>query len=156
VYAQKLMRPKPLITVLALMLSGINCDAASMCANRCMSSASAANASAVTHHHQMESQPVATHNHHIHARTHAAYCTECPPELGNNLNKSADCQSLLQIQAISEAFFPFNAPREGAHVDVPHTPTDPLALADDGGPSLLCDICRTIRSSNTPSVPLRI
>ena len=151
------MRPKPLITVLALMLSGINCDAASMCANRCMSSASAANASAVAHHHQMESQPAATKiDHHLHTRTHAAYCTECPSALGNMLNRAADCAGLLQIQAIKEASFSFHAPREGAHVDIPHTPADALALADDGGPSLLCDICPTIRSSDTASLPLRI
>jgi hypothetical protein len=149
------MRPKLLIAVLALMLSGTNCDAASMCANRCMSSASAT--SAVVHHHQMESQPAATKiDHHLHTRTHAAYCTECPPALGKMLNRAADCAGFLQIQAIREASFSFNTPREVAHVDVPHTTADVLALADDGGPSLLCDICRTIRSSDTASIPLRI
>ena len=152
-YAQKLMRTKLLIAVLALMLSGINCDAASICANRCMSSGSAE--SAVVHHHRMESQPVATNiQHHIHARAHAAACTECPPEVGNN--RSADCQGLPQIEAIREASFSFDAPSGVAQVDVPHAPVDALALADNGGPSLLCDIGRTIRSSDTASVPLRI
>ena len=148
------MRPKLLIVVLALMLSGTNCDAASICANRCMSSGSTE--SAVVHHHQMESQPVATHNHHIDTRTHAAYCTECPPEVGNNLNKSADCRGFPQIQAIKEASFSFDIQRGVVHVDAPHTPAGILALADDGGPSLLCDSCRTTRTSDTASVPLRI
>jgi hypothetical protein len=149
------MRPKLLIAVLALMLSGINCDAASICANRCMSSGSAE--SAVVHHHQMESQAVATNiQHHIHTRTHAAGCTECPPEVGNNLNRSADCQVLPQIEAIREASFSFDAPSGVAQVDVPHAPADALALADNGGPSFLCDIGHTIRSSDTASVPLRI
>jgi hypothetical protein len=155
VYAQKLMRPKVLIAVLVLMLAGTNCDAASICANRCMSSASAG--TAVVHHHQMESQPVATNIHnHLHARTHAAYCTECPPELGNKLNQSADCAGLEQIQAIEKASFSFNASRGVAHVDVPHTPAGVLALVEDGGSSLLPHICRTIRSSATASVSLRI
>ena len=149
------MRPKLLIVVLALMLAGTNCDAASLCASRCMSSASAAGS--VVHHHQMESQTDATSiSHHIHTRTHGAYCTECPPEVGNNLNQSTDCQGLLQIQAIREASFSLTASRGVAHPDVPHTPAGALALADGGGPSLRCDTSPRIRTSDPGSVPLRI
>ena len=154
-YAQKLMRPKLLIAVLALMLSGIDCDAASICANRCMSSASAAGV--VVHHHQMESQAVNTSiGHHIHTRTHGAYCTECPPEVGNNLNQSADCHGVLQIQASREASLTFDTHRGVAHVDVSHTPAGALALADSGGPTLRCDTSPRIRTSDPGSVPLRI
>src|SRR5260370_7637498 len=138
------MRPKLLIAVLALMQSGINCDAASICANRCMSSGSAE--SAVVHH-QMESQPVAANiNHHLHTRTHAAYCTQCPPEVGNNLNRSADCQVLPQIEAIREASFCFDAPSAVAQVEFPHPPADPLTLPGNRGPPLSSDTFLTSSS----------
>jgi hypothetical protein len=150
------MRPRLLTAVLVLMLSGTNCDAASICAAYCISSASAG--SAAVHHHQRESQPAATNiSHHIHAYHHAADCPECPPELGNNLNQSADCAGLVQIQAIKEASFSFDAPRGVAHVDLPHTPADALVLADGGEPAaLLCDTSQRIRTSDPPSAPLRI
>jgi hypothetical protein len=149
------MRPRLLIAVLVLMLSGTNCDAASICAAYCMSSASAGRAA--VHHHQMESRPGAANvPHHIHTRNQAAYCTECPPDLRNRLNQSADCAGLVQIQALREASFSFDAPSGVAHGDVARTPAAALALANNGEPVLLCDTSHRIRTPDPGPVPLRI
>lgn len=149
------MRPRLLIAVLVLMLSGTNCDAASICAAYCMSSASAGTA-AVYHQHTESQQGTANINRDIHAHSHAASCPECPPELGNNLNQPADCAGLVQIQAIVEAPSSLDASRGVAHVDFLHTPTDALASADNGKASLLCDSSRRIRPYAPGSVSLRI
>jgi len=149
------MGPKPLIAVLVLILSGANCDAASICAVYCMSSASAG--SAAVHHRQRESPPGTTNiSHHIHTRNNDANCAECPPRSANSLNQRTDCIGLVQIEALKEASFSFAAPSGVAHVNGPDTAADALALADDGHPSLLLDTSRRIRSSDTASVPLRI
>ncbi len=148
-----MMRPRLLIAVLVLTLSGTNCDAASICAAYCMSSAFAGRAAV---HHQMESQSGATNtDDHIHTGNQAT-CAECPPELGNNLNQSADCASLVQIQALKEASFSFDAPSGVAQVDVPDTSAHAVALADDTQSSSLFDTSPRIRSSNPAAVPLRI
>ena len=155
VYAQNLMRPKLVIAILVLALSGANSSAASLCAAYCMSSASVG--VAALHHHQMESQRSPTSmNHHTHARHHGAPCAECPPELGDSLNQKAGCASLAQIQALKQASFSLDAPSGVAHFDVSDTPADAPALVDDGPRSLLFDTPRTIGSSSSASVPLRI
>jgi hypothetical protein len=149
------MRPKLVIAILVLALSGANSGAASLCAAYCMSSASVGGAA--LHHYQMESQRSSTSmSHRTHARHHGAPCAECPPELGDSLNQKADCARLVQIQALKEASFSFDAPRGIAYFDVSDTPADAAALADDGPRSLLFDTSRRIGSSSAASVPLRI
>ena len=149
------MGPKLLIAVLVLTLSGANSSLASMCAAYCMSSAAVG--SAAVHHHQMESQPAPTSiSHHIHAHHKDAECAECPPKSGNSLNQKADCTSLVQIEALKEGSFSLDAPSGVAHVAVADTPADALGLAGSGERSLLFDASQTIRSFNTPPVPLRI
>ena len=155
VYRQNCMRPKLLIAVLVLALSGTNSNVASMCAVYCMSSASAGGAA--VHHHQMESQPrSASISHHMHAHHKGAECPECPPTSGNNLNQKADCASFVQFQALKEASFSFDAPRGGAHVHVVGMPALALALASDGERFLPVSAPNKIRSFNPVSAPLRI
>jgi len=150
------MRLKLLIAVLVLTLSGANAGVASMCAAYCMSSGSVG--SAAVHHRQMDPQPSPTGiSHHNHTRHHGADCAECPPTSGNSLSPKADCSSLVQIQALKEGSFSFDAPGGGvAYVAVADTPADALGLAGSGERSLLFDTSQTIRSFNTPPVPLRI
>jgi len=149
------MRLKLLIAVLVLTLSGANAGVASMCAAYCMSSEFVG--SAAVHHHQMNSQPSPTSiSNHNHTRHHGADCAECPPTSGNNLSPKADCSSLVHIQALKEGSFSFDAPSRVAHVTVADTPADALGLASSGERSLLFDASQTIRSFNTPPIPLRI
>ena len=154
-YTQNLMRPKLAVAILVLALSGANSGAASICAAYCVSSA--AGGSAAVHHHQMASQPSPTSvSHHFHSHHHASNCAECPADSANSLNEKTDCSSLVQIQALKEGSFSFDAPSGAAHVAVADTPADTLGLAGSGEGSLLFDASQTIRSFNTPPVPLRI
>ena len=149
------MRLKLLIAVLVLTLSGANAGVASMCAAYCMSSESVG--SAAVHHHQMDSHPSPTSiSQHNHAGHHGANCAECPPTSGNRLSSKADCASLVQIQALKEGSFSFDAPSGVAHVAVADAPADALGLTGSGERSLLFDASQTIRRLNTPPVPLRI
>jgi hypothetical protein len=155
VYTQNLMRPKLVIAILVLALSGANSGAASICAVYCMSSAPAQ--SAAVHHHQMESQPSPTGmSHHIHTHHHSTACAVCPPNSRNSLNQKSDCDSLVQVQARKEGSFSFEASSRSAHIDVPNTPADALTLAGGGERSIPFDASHTIRNSNPASVPLRI
>jgi hypothetical protein len=155
VYTQNLMRPKLVIAILVLALSGANSAAASLCAAYCMSSSSVG--SAAVHHHQMESPPnPASISHHIHAHHHGADCAECPPKSGNSVNQKADCASLLQVQALKEGSFSLDAPRGVAQFDVADTPADALALAGGTERSIPFDDSHAIRNSTPASVPLRI
>lgn len=150
-----LMRLKLLIAVLMLTLSGANAGVASMCAAYCMSSEFVG--SGAVHHHQMASQPSPTSvSHHFHSHHHASNCAECPADSANSLNEKSDCSSLVQIQALKEGSFSFDAPGGVAHVAVADTPAEALGLAGSGERSLLFDASQTIRSFNTPPVPLRI
>ena len=154
-YTHNLMRPKLVIAILVLALSGANSAAASVCAAYCMSSAVAG--SAAVHHHQMESQPgPASIIHHIHAHHRGADCTECLPKSGNSLNRQADCTSLVQIEALKEGSFCLDAPSGVDQFDVADTPAYTLGLASDGERSLVFDASRTIRSSSSAFVPLHI
>jgi hypothetical protein len=149
------MRPKLVIAILVLALSGADSGAASICAAYCMSAASVG--SAAVHHHQMVSQQApASISHHIHAHHQGAECAECPPKSGNSLNQKADCASMVQVQALKEGSFSLDAPSGGAQFDIVHTPAYTLGLASDGKRSLVFDASRTIRSSSSASVPLRI
>jgi hypothetical protein len=149
------MRPKLVIAVLVLALSGANSAAASMCAAYCMSSSSVG--SAAVHHHQMESPPnPASISRHIHTRHHGADCAECPPKSGNSVNQKSDCASLVQVQALQEGSFSLDAPSGVAQFDVANTPADALTLAGGGERSIPFDASRKIRNSNPASVPLRI
>ena len=149
------MRPKLVIAALVLALSGANSAAAWICAAYCMSSAVAG--SAAVHHHQMESQPSpASISHHVHAHHQGAECAECPPKSGNSLSQKADCASLVQIHALKEGSFSLDSPSGVAHFSVVDTPAYTFGLASDGERSLVFDSSRTIRSSSSPSVPLRI
>jgi hypothetical protein len=155
VYTQNLMRPKLVIAILVLALSGANSGAASICAVYCMSSAAAG--SAAFHHHQMESQPAPTSiSHRIDADHKGAECAECPPKSENSLNQKADCASLVQIEALKEGSFALDAPSGVAQSDVADTPAHTLGLACQGERSLVFDVSRAIRSSSSASVPLRI
>jgi hypothetical protein len=151
------MRPKLVIAILVLALSGANSGAASICAVYCMSSAAAG--SAAGHHHQMESQPApASISHHVHAHHQGAECAECPSKSKsrNSLNQKADCASMVQVQALKEGSFSLDAPSGAAQFDIARTPAYTLGLASDGKRSLVFDASRTIRSSSSASVPLRI
>jgi hypothetical protein len=149
------MRPKLVIAILVLALSGANSGAASLCAAYCMSFASVGGAA--LHHHQMESQRSSTSmSHDTHARHHGAPCAECPPELGDTLKQKADCARLVQIQEFKQASFSFDAPSRVGYFDVSDTPAGALALANDGPRSLLFDASRRIGSSSSASVSLRI
>ena len=152
-YTQNLMRPKLVIAILVLALSGAHSGAASVCAAYCMSSAAAG--SAAVHHHQMVSQP-ASISHHVQSHHQGTECAECPPKSRNSLNTKADCASLVQIQALKEGSFSLDAPSGAAQFDIAHTPACTLGLASDGERSLVFDASRTIRCSSSASVPLRI
>jgi len=143
------MRSKLLIVVLVLMLAGANCDAASICAAYCTSSASA--------HHHMESQlgPVIT-SHHIHAHHQHAKCAECPPESGNSLNEKTDCSSLVQILALNEGYFSLDASGGVPQLDVADTPAYTLGLAPDGWSVPFFGAACRIRRSTSAALPLRI
>jgi len=155
VYTQNLMRPKLVVAILVLALSGADSGAASMCAVYCMSSA--AGGSAAVHLHQMASQPSPLSvSHHFHSHYHAANCAECPPDSANSLNEKADCASFAEIQALKEASFSFDAPRGVAHVHVVGMPARALALASDGERFLPVNARNKIRSFNPVSAPLRI
>ncbi len=155
VYAQNFMRPKLVIAVLVLALSGANSALASMCAAYCLSSSSVG--SAAVHHHQMESQPgPASISQHMHAHHKGAECAECPPKSGNNLSQKADCATLVQIQALKEGSFSLDAPKGVAQFDVADTSADALALAGVSERSMPFDASHAIRNSNPPLVPLRI
>ena len=146
------MRQKLVPVALVLMLSAANSPVALMCAAYCSGSAGGALA-----HHQMESeQTPATTSHHTHAHHHAANCAECPPESRNSLNQSADCASLVQMQALKEGTFSFEAPTGLPHVDVSNAPARALALASDGERFSLFDAPKIVRNSSPVSVPLRI
>jgi hypothetical protein len=147
------MRPKLLIAILVLALSGANSGAASICAAYCMSSAPAG--SVAVHHHQMETQPSPTSmSNHIHTRHYGAACAECPPTSENILNQKSDCTNLGQVQALKEVSF---EPSSGAaHIDVPSTPIDALALARGGERSIPVDASHAIRNPHAASVRLRI
>ena len=149
------MRLKLLIAVLVLTLSGANAGVASMCAAYCMSSGSVG--SAAVHHHQMDPQPSPTSiSNHNHTRHHGANCAECPPTSGNSLSSKADCASLVQIQALKQGSFSMDTPSGVAQFEVADTPAYTLGLTRDSERSLVFDASRTIRSSSSPSVPLRI
>ncbi len=149
------MRPKLVIAILVLALSGANSGAASMCAAYCMSSASVG--TAAVHHHQMESQPDTTSiSHHIHAHHKDAECAECPPKSGISLSQKPDCAALVQIQALKEGSFSLEAPGGVAQFDAADTPDYAIGLAYDSEHSSVLDASRTIRNSNPASVPLRI
>lgn len=155
VYTQNLMRSKLVIAVLVVALSGANSGAASMCAAYCISSGAVG--SAVFHHHQMEWQPGATSiSHHIHAHHKGAECAECPPKSGSSLNQKAYCASWVQIQALKEGSFSLDAPGGVAQFDVADTPPYSLGSPCDGERSLFFDASRTIKTSGSASVPLRI
>jgi len=149
------MRLKLLTAALVLTLSGANAGVASMCAAYCMSSESAG--SAAVHHRQMDSHPSPTNiSHHNHTGHHGADCAECPPSSGNSLSPKTDCSRLVQIQALKEGSFSFDAPSGVAHIAVADTRADALGLAGSGERFLFFDASQTIRSFNTPPVPLRI
>jgi len=155
VYAQYLMRSKLLIAILVLALAGVNSGAATLCAAYCMSAATVG--SAVAHHHQMESQPGPTSiGHHIHGLHHSANCAECANNSRNSLHQKADCASWVQIQALKEGTFSLDAPSGVPQFDAADTPAYAIAIAHDGEHSLVLGASRTIRSSSSASVPLRI
>ncbi len=149
VYAQDLMRPKLLIAVLALTLSGTNCDLAWMCAAYCMSPASV--------HHHMGSQPsTVAISHQMHADHQGAECAECPPKSANSLNEKADCASFAEIQALKEASFSLDAARVVARVQVVDMLARALASASDGERFSPVNAPNKIRSFDPVSAPLRI
>ena len=149
------MRPKLLIAILVLALSGANSGAASLCAAYCMSSASVG--VAALHHHRMQPQRSPTSmSHHTHARHHGAPCAECPPELGDSLNQRSDCSSLGQVQALKEGSFSFEPSSGAAHIDIPNTPIEALASARGNERSIPFDSSHAIRNPHAASVPLRI
>jgi hypothetical protein len=155
VYTQNLMRPKLVIAILVLALSGANSGTAAICAAYCMSSTSAGSGGG--HHHQMESQPSPTSiSHHTHTHHHGAPCAECPPTSQYGVNQQGDCTRFVQTQALKESSLSLDAPSRVAQMDVADTPAEALSLAGDRERSLIFDTPPTIRSSNPASVPLRL
>jgi len=150
VYSQNLMDTRLLVSVLVLLLSGADPGAVLICAASCLSSAPVAGT--VVHHHEMESQPTATHTSQ-HAHHHGAPCVECPGKAGNSLKQKSDCDSLSEIQALKESAFSLDAPIGAAHVLFK---TDSLALGSDCQQSFLFGDSLTGRSSGPPLLPLRI
>jgi len=149
------MRPKLLISVLVLAVSGANSGLRSMCTAYCLSSSSVG--SAVVHHDKTESHPgPASISHHMHAHHKGAECAECPPRSGNSLSEKADCASFAEIQALKEASFSFDAPRGVAHVHVVGMPARAFTLASDGERFLPVSAPNKIRSFNPVSAPFRI
>jgi hypothetical protein len=155
VYTQNLMRLKLVIAIVVLALSGANSCVASQCAAYCMSSASVG--SAAVRHHQMDAQPSPTSiSHPMHAHHKGAECAECLPKSGNRLSQKADCASLVQIQALKQGSFSMDTPSGVAQFEAADTPAYTPGLTRDSERSLVFDASRTIRSSSSPSVPLRI
>jgi hypothetical protein len=147
------MDTKPLVCVLVLLLSGADPGAVLICAASCISSAPVAGT--MVPHHEMESQPTATHASQ-HAHHHGAPCVECPGKAGNSLNQKSDCDSLSEIQALKESAFSLDAPIGAAHVLFKRTPADSLALGSDCQQSFLFGDSLSGRSSRPPLLPLRI
>jgi hypothetical protein len=144
VYAQNFMRPRLLVSLLVLLLSGANAAAASMCADYCTSSPAA------------ETAPM-NMRHHIHTGHHGLHCAECPPKSGNSLSQKTDCKTLVEMQAIRKGSFSLDVPTGVAHVGVltPAASHD-LVSACEGEGSLLRNASSPISSSSPVSVPLRI
>lgn len=149
------MRPKLVIPILVLALAGTNSYVASMCASYCISSPSAG-IPAVRHHHMESRSDNTIASNHIHAHHHGVECAECPPKSANRLNQKADCARSVQVLALKEGSFAFDAPSGVAHFDVADTPAYSVGFACDGERSLVFDTSPIIRSSSSASVPLRI
>jgi hypothetical protein len=149
VYPQDLMRNKILISVLVLLLSGINSSATLICAASCMLSTQARGIK--VHHHEMGSHPKAMrasqYTHH-----HGAPCAECS-NAANSLNHTSHCISSSEIQALSEGAFALRAPTGVARV-LANKATHGFDLGFDSQPSFLFDSIS--RSSGPPLLPLRI
>src|SRR5437588_10239963 len=109
------MRPKLLIAVLVLALSGANSGLRSMCTAYCLSSSSVG--SAVAHHDKMESHPGPTSiSHHMHAHHKGAEGAERPPRPGHSLSEEAVRASSAELQPLKEPYFALHAPREVSRV----------------------------------------
>ena len=152
VYPQDLMGTKLLFSFLALLISAANSGAALICAASCTLSPPVAGA--VVRHHEMESRPSAT-NAGQHAHHHDAACAECLRKAGNSLNQTSDCNSRLEIQAVTEGSSSFDAPT-GVAQELPTRSADGLALCSDDRRSFLFGDCPTIRRFDPASLPLRI
>ena len=151
-YPQDVMRTKLLISFLALLISVANSSAALICAASC--SLSPPVAGALVRHHEMESQPSAT-NASKHTHRHDAACAECLRKAGNCLNQASDCNSPLEMRALTEGSFSFDAPT-GVAQDLPTRSANGLAVCSDGRRILLFGDCPTTRSFDPASLPLRI
>jgi hypothetical protein len=149
------MRLRLLISTLLLALLGANSGASAMCAAYCLSATSAASAAA--HHHQMEPPPISTStSHHAHSRHHGAACAECPSTSEYGLSQQVDCAKFVQIQALKEASFSFDAPSGVVQLDVADTSAAALSLASHRQRFLFRDASPTFRSCHSASVSLRI
>ena len=152
-YSQNLMDTKLWIWVLVLLLSAADPGAVLICAACCISSAPVAGT--VVHHHEMESQPIATHTSQ-HALHHGARCVECPGKAGNSLKQKSDCDSRSEMQTLKESAFFLDAPIAAARVPFQSNPPDSLALGSDCQQSFLFGDSLTGRSSGPPLLLLRI
>jgi len=153
VYPQNFMGNKLLISVLALLLSGADCGAALLCAASCMWSAPVADI--VVHHHEMESQPTATHASQ-HADHRGAQCVECPVKAGNSLNQKSDCDSQSEIRALKESGFSLDAPIGAYHVLFKRPAADSLALGSDRRQYFPFGDSPAGKRPGEPLLPLRI
>jgi len=147
------MNTKLLVGVLVLLLSGADPGAVLICAASCISSAAVAGT--VVRHHEMESQPTATHTSQ-HPHHHGAPCVRCPGKAGNSLKQKSDCDSRSEIQALKESAFSLDRPIGAAHVLFQRTSADSLALGSDCRQSCLFADSLTGRNSGPPLLPLRI
>ena len=151
------MRTRLLASMLVLLLSGADSGATAICAAYCMSSASAENAR--FHHHKMESSsqlnPTSI-SQHTHSRHHGGPCAECPPASQYGVNQKADCESLVQIQALKESSFCVDAPNRIARIDFVDAHKAGLLFVVDRERCLVLDRSQAVGSFNPASVPLRI
>lgn len=157
VYPQDLMRTRLQASMLVLLLSGANSGAPAICAAYCMSSASAVGGR--VHHHQTgsNSQPSPkTISRYTHSHHRGAPCAECPSASEYALNEKGDCASLVQIQALKESAFSLDVPNRVVQIDFVDAPNADLSVACDREPCLVFDTSQIVRSSDPPSLPLRI
>ena len=110
---------KLLISFLALLISADSSGAALICAASCRLSPTVAGA--VVRHHKMESQPSAT-SASQHTHYHDGACAGCLRKAGNSLNQTSDCNSPLEIRALTEGSSSFDAPTGVAQTCQPDPP----------------------------------
>ena len=142
------MCPKPLISLLVMVLFGANTVATAVCASYCDSLKSANSGAA--HHHDMGSQ---SSNKGLHLHGHGMGCTDCQSKSG--LSQSSDCNKLVEAQAIKENSASQARPSDNAPSFVATVLAD---MEEPRNPDLQLRFnpSERPRNSYSPPAPLRI